>query len=182
MKLGKSYIQKKITRNHHMSTEQKIKCPKCNTSISIDTVLTHQIEEKIKKEFGEANRLKEAEIVEQKRELEDQRSKLEEIQKKQAMESRQQFMEDYADLHGFYSACTDPRLPRTDSDEPFTDEKKATLRELRRVDFEKQFIELKIRSRVAAQGIPSPKIPLPECSPVSAKQIGGQTPQVAAAA
>src|SRR3989338_184233 len=108
--------------------------------------------------------------------------KLEEIQKKQAMESRQQFMEDYADLHGFYSACTDPRLPRTDSDEPFTDEKKATLRELRRVDFEKQFIELKIRSRVAAQGIPSPKIPLPECSPVSAKQIGGQTPQVAAAA
>jgi len=79
-----------------MSTEQKIKCPKCNTSISIDTVLTHQIEEKIKKEFGEANRLKEAEIVEQKRELEDQRSKLEEIQKNTQIEVNKKVAEKLA--------------------------------------------------------------------------------------
>lgn len=32
---------------------QKIICPKCNESISIDDVLTHQIEEKIKKEIAE---------------------------------------------------------------------------------------------------------------------------------
>jgi len=53
------------------NTQQKIKCPKCGESISIDDVLTHQIEEKIKKELGEENILKEAEIVKQKKELED---------------------------------------------------------------------------------------------------------------
>lgn len=37
------------------TNEQKIKCPKCGESISIDAVLTHQIEEKIKKELGEEN-------------------------------------------------------------------------------------------------------------------------------
>ena len=36
-----------------MSTEQKIKCPKCGESISIDDVLSHQIEAKYKKEFTE---------------------------------------------------------------------------------------------------------------------------------
>ena len=55
------------------NTEQKIKCPKCGESISIDTVLTHQIEEKIKKEINEENRLKEDEITKQKKELEEQK-------------------------------------------------------------------------------------------------------------
>lgn len=68
------------------TTEQKIKCPKCGESISIDDVLTHQIEEKIKKELGEENRLKEAEIVKQKKELEDQRNKLEEAEKNAQIE------------------------------------------------------------------------------------------------
>ncbi len=30
---------------------KKIKCPKCGTSISIDDVLTHQIEDKLKQGF-----------------------------------------------------------------------------------------------------------------------------------
>lgn len=66
--------------------EQKIKCPKCGESISIDDVLTHQIEEKIKKELREENRLKEAEIAKQKKELEDQKNKLEEAQKNAQIE------------------------------------------------------------------------------------------------
>lgn len=36
-----------------MDTEQKIKCPSCGESISIDDVLSHQIEAKYKKEFAE---------------------------------------------------------------------------------------------------------------------------------
>ncbi|MEK6655900.1 MAG: DUF2130 domain-containing protein [Nitrospirota bacterium] len=68
------------------TNEQKIKCPKCGASISIDDVLTHQIEEKIKKELVEENRLKEAEIVKQKKELEDQKKKLEEAQKNTQIE------------------------------------------------------------------------------------------------
>ena len=68
------------------NTEQKIKCPKCGVSISIDDVLAHQIEEKIKKELSEENRLKEAEIVRQKKELEDQKNKLDEAQKNAQIE------------------------------------------------------------------------------------------------
>ena len=68
------------------TNEQKIKCPKCGASISIDDVLTHQIEEKIKKELVEENRLKEAEIVKQKKELKDQKKKLEEAQKNTQIE------------------------------------------------------------------------------------------------
>ena len=68
------------------TNEQKIKCPKCGESISIDDVLAHQIEEKIKKELSEENRLKEAEIVRQKKELEDQKNKLEEAQKNAQIE------------------------------------------------------------------------------------------------
>ena len=35
------------------NTQQKMKCPKCGELISIDDVLTHQIEEKIGKEINE---------------------------------------------------------------------------------------------------------------------------------
>lgn len=42
--------------------EQKIKCPKCGTSISIDDVLTRQIEEKIKSGLAEEQKVKELEL------------------------------------------------------------------------------------------------------------------------
>src|SRR3989304_7250089 len=77
-------------------SEQKIKCPKCGESISIDDVLTHQIEEKIKKELGEENRLKEVEIEKQKKELEDQKNKLEEAQKNTQIEVNKKVAEKLA--------------------------------------------------------------------------------------
>lgn len=42
--------------------EQKIKCPKCGTSISIDDVLTRQIEEKIKSGLAKEQKIKELEL------------------------------------------------------------------------------------------------------------------------
>ena len=77
-------------------SEQKIKCPKCGESISIDDVLTHQIEEKIKKELGEENRLKEVEITKQKKELEAQKDKLEEAQKNTQIEVNKKVAEKLA--------------------------------------------------------------------------------------
>ncbi|MBU3965568.1 DUF2130 domain-containing protein [Patescibacteria group bacterium] len=74
----------------------QIKCPKCGESISIDAVLTHKIEEKIKRELSEANRLKEAEILKQKRELEDQRNKLEEARKNTQIEVNKKVIEKLA--------------------------------------------------------------------------------------
>ncbi|MFH1192354.1 MAG: DUF2130 domain-containing protein [bacterium] len=57
--------------------EQKIKCPSCDMEISLDEVMTKQIEAKIKKGFEEQQKIKEAEIakkenniIEQKREIE----------------------------------------------------------------------------------------------------------------
>jgi hypothetical protein len=43
--------------------EQKIQCLKCEASISIDEVLTCQIEEKIKKDFDAAQKVKEKELA-----------------------------------------------------------------------------------------------------------------------
>ena len=63
------------------TNEQKIKCPKCGESISIDDVLTRQIEEKIRKEVEEQQKLKEIEIANQKRELEVQKMQLEDARK-----------------------------------------------------------------------------------------------------
>jgi hypothetical protein len=48
---------------------QKIQCPKCGESISIDDVLTHQIEDKIKKEFLKEQAAKEADLEKRKEEL-----------------------------------------------------------------------------------------------------------------
>lgn len=45
------------------SNEQKIQCPSCGESISIDDVLTRQIEEKIKKGFEATQKIKEQEIA-----------------------------------------------------------------------------------------------------------------------
>jgi len=54
------------------NTEQKIKCPKCGESISIDDVLTHQIEEKIKKDFETKQKVKEAELEQKEADLKKQ--------------------------------------------------------------------------------------------------------------
>ncbi len=66
--------------------KQKIECPKCGASISIDDVLTHQIGKKIKKEIEDENRSKEAEITKGKRELEEGQIKFEESQKNAQIE------------------------------------------------------------------------------------------------
>ncbi len=50
-------------------TQQKIKCPKCGESISIDDVLTHQIEENIKKDFEATQKIREQEWVQKSEEL-----------------------------------------------------------------------------------------------------------------
>ena len=54
------------------NNEQKIKCPKCGESISIDDVLTHQIEEKIKKDFETTQKIKEEELIQKAKELKKQ--------------------------------------------------------------------------------------------------------------
>jgi len=51
------------------NTEQKIKCPKCGESISIDAVLTHQIEEKIRQDYENTQKVKVAELAEKENEL-----------------------------------------------------------------------------------------------------------------
>ncbi|HAS80884.1 MAG: hypothetical protein UR25_C0004G0019 [Candidatus Nomurabacteria bacterium GW2011_GWE1_32_28] len=60
---------------------KNIICPNCKTAISIDDVLTHQIEENIKKEISEENKLKEIEMAKERKEIEEQKAKLEELQK-----------------------------------------------------------------------------------------------------
>lgn len=59
----------------------KIECPKCGELISIDDVLTHQIENRIKKEIEVSQRAKEAEIASQKEELSKKEKQLLEAQK-----------------------------------------------------------------------------------------------------
>ncbi|OGC24220.1 hypothetical protein A3J90_05375 [candidate division WOR-1 bacterium RIFOXYC2_FULL_37_10] len=61
--------------------EEKIKCPKCGELISIDTVLTHQIEEKVKKDFEGTQKGKEDEIAQKSEELKKLAQKIEESQK-----------------------------------------------------------------------------------------------------
>lgn len=51
------------------TNEQKIKCPNCGESISIDDVLTHQIEDKIKSGLAVEQKAKEAELEKQKKEI-----------------------------------------------------------------------------------------------------------------
>jgi len=60
---------------------KNIICPNCKAAISIDDVLTHQIEENIKKEINEENKLKEAEMAKEKKEIVEEKAKLEESQK-----------------------------------------------------------------------------------------------------
>lgn len=80
-----------------MSTEeQKIQCPKCGESISIDAVLTHQIEEKIGREIKEQQRLNEAGIANQKRELENQKLQFEDAKKNAQIEVNKKVAEKIA--------------------------------------------------------------------------------------
>ncbi len=51
------------------TNNQKIKCPNCGESISIDDALIHQIEEKIKKDFAVEQKTKEAELQAKERQL-----------------------------------------------------------------------------------------------------------------
>lgn len=51
------------------TTEQKIQCPSCGESISIDAVLTRQIEEKIKKSLEASQKIKEQELAQKSEEL-----------------------------------------------------------------------------------------------------------------
>jgi len=61
--------------------EQKIKCPSCDTEISIDEVMTHQIEVRIKKDLVGQQKIKEAEIAKQKSEIMQQKKEIEEREK-----------------------------------------------------------------------------------------------------
>lgn len=49
--------------------EQKIKCPKCGELISIDDILTHQIEKKVKKDFEIIQKIKEKELAQKSEDL-----------------------------------------------------------------------------------------------------------------
>lgn len=55
---------------------QKIQCPKCSTLISIDAVLSHQIEEKMKAEFEQKQREKELEFSKKSHDLKKQSDEL----------------------------------------------------------------------------------------------------------
>ncbi len=63
------------------TTEQKIQCPSCGESISIDDVLTKQIEEKIKKSFQAAQQAKEKELTTKSEELKKQAAEIAENKK-----------------------------------------------------------------------------------------------------
>ena len=61
--------------------EQKIKCPKCDFEISIDEVMTRQMEVKVKKDFEEQQKIKVAEIEKRENKI---------VQQKKEMEEREQ--------------------------------------------------------------------------------------------
>jgi len=62
-------------------SEQHIQCPQCGESISIDAVLTHQIEEKIKKTLEASHKKKEHALIQQAEALQKQTVLLQESEK-----------------------------------------------------------------------------------------------------
>lgn len=64
-----------------VTNEQKIPCPKCGESISIDDALTRQIEGKVKKDFQAVQQIKEQELAQKMEELNKQKQSLVENQK-----------------------------------------------------------------------------------------------------
>jgi len=79
-----------------MADQQKMKCPKCGELISIDDVLTHQIEEEMKKKIREENRLKEAELEKQRKDLDAQKTNLEKMQQNASIEINKKVAEKLA--------------------------------------------------------------------------------------
>src|SRR3989338_1519343 len=77
-------------------SKQKIKCPKCGESISIDDVLAHQIGEKIRKEIEVEQKVKETEIAKKQKELEVQTIQLEEVKKNTQIEVNKKVAEKLA--------------------------------------------------------------------------------------
>ena len=75
------------------TNEQKIKCPKCNTLISIDDVLTHQIGEKIRREIENDQKIKEADIANKQKELGVREAQLEERNKNTQIEINKKVVE-----------------------------------------------------------------------------------------
>ncbi len=59
---------------------QKIECPRCGKSISIDDALTSQLESKIKSELEAKNKVQAEQIAKEKKKLEEQKSSFEKIQ------------------------------------------------------------------------------------------------------
>lgn len=57
--------------------DQKIKCPNCQTEISIDDVLTHQIEEKYRLKFESDQKVKNQELFLKLQKVEEERKKIE---------------------------------------------------------------------------------------------------------
>lgn len=63
------------------TSDQKIQCPSCGTQISIDAVLSHQIEDKIKKEFESKQKIKEQELAQKFEQLNKQAAQIAESKK-----------------------------------------------------------------------------------------------------
>lgn len=63
------------------NAENKISCPKCGESISIDSVLTHQIETRMQEQFDEERRKNEAQLKQEREEVEGQRQQLAEVER-----------------------------------------------------------------------------------------------------
>ena len=76
-----------------VATEQKIKCPECGASISVDDVLTRQMEESIRKEMEQGQKAREMEIADQRKELEIQKRQLENAGEKARAEIDRQVAE-----------------------------------------------------------------------------------------
>jgi len=65
-----------MSKKNMTTNEQKIQCPKCGESISIDDVLTRQIEEKIKKDFEATQKIREQDFAQKSEELKKQAAEI----------------------------------------------------------------------------------------------------------
>lgn len=69
-----------------MTAENKIQCPECGASISIDDVLTHQLESKLRKELQSEIKVQEAKLQNERAALEERKLKIEETEKNAQIE------------------------------------------------------------------------------------------------
>ena len=72
-----------------MINNQNIKCPSCGVSISIDDVITDQIEDKLTKEFEAKQKAKDLEISKKEAELEKQQNQIESLVKEKVSEEKE---------------------------------------------------------------------------------------------